>query len=193
MLVFLVLSALYLIGFCLMFDSTTFRWTFVQWGFFGATASLSAVLDVVGFIVGIMCRLNFDKGLVQCLKAEEPLRESSFIQPVEGGENPFDEKVDFPSTHYPTRTFSDTFGSNHEGSLASQLRFQNGPRFFNQSVAPFDLRIDIESVTRPSVVHLSPETDTDSARPLTRKGSQDSTSSYASSTTSGGQSRWVIE
>lgn len=68
MLVFLVLSALYLIGFGLMFDSTTFRWTFVQWGFFGATASLSAALDVVGFIVGIMCRLNFDKGLVQCCK-----------------------------------------------------------------------------------------------------------------------------
>lgn len=68
MLIFLVLSALYLIGFCLMFDSGTFRWTFVQWGFFGAMASLSAFLDLVGFIVGIMCRLNFDKGLVQYCK-----------------------------------------------------------------------------------------------------------------------------
>lgn len=68
MLIFLVLSALYLVGFGLMFDSGTFRWTFVQWGFFGATASLSALLDLVGFVVGIMCRLNFDKGLVQCCK-----------------------------------------------------------------------------------------------------------------------------
>lgn len=193
MLIFLVLSALYLVGFCLMFDSGTFRWTFVQWGFFGAMASLSAFLDLVGFVVGIMCRLNFDKGLVQYLKAEEPLRECSFIQPVEDGENPFDEKFDFPSTHHPIPTFSDTLGSNHGGSLVSQLRFQKGPRFFNQSAAPFDLRVDIESVTRPSAAHLTPETDTDSVRPLTRKGSQNSTSSDASSAASGGRSRWVIE
>jgi hypothetical protein len=68
MLIFLVLSALYFAGFCLLFDSGTFRWTFVQWGFFGAMASLSAFLDIVASIVGIMCRLNFDKGLVQCCK-----------------------------------------------------------------------------------------------------------------------------
>jgi hypothetical protein len=68
MMVFLVLSALYLIGWGLMFDSGTFRWTFVEWGFFGSTATLSAVLVLVGFIVGIMCRLNFDKGLVNYRK-----------------------------------------------------------------------------------------------------------------------------
>lgn len=68
MMVFLVLSALYLIGMGLMFDSGTFRWTFVQWGFFGATTTLSALLDIVGLIVGIMCRLNFDKGLVHYCK-----------------------------------------------------------------------------------------------------------------------------
>jgi hypothetical protein len=68
MMIFLVLSALYLIGWSLMFDSETFRWTFVEWGFFGATATLSALLDVVGFVVGVMCRLNFDKGLVNYCK-----------------------------------------------------------------------------------------------------------------------------
>lgn len=127
------------------------------------------------------------------VKAEEPLRECSFIQPVEDRENPFDEKFDFPSTHHPIPTFSDTFGSNHGSSLTTQLRFQKGPRFFNQSAVPFDLGVDIESVTRPSAAHLSREADTDSARPLARNGSQNSTSSHASSTTSGGQSRWVIE
>jgi hypothetical protein len=126
------------------------------------------------------------------VKAEEPLRECSFIQPVEDGENPFDEKFDFPSTHHPIPTFSDTFPSSH-GSSLTQLRFQKGPRFFDPSAAPFDLGVDIESVTRPSAAHLSREADTDSAHPLTRKGSQNSTSSHASSTTSGGQSRWVIE
>lgn len=64
MMVFLVLSALYLVGWGAMFDSPTFRWTFVTWGFFGVMASASAVLVLIGFIVGIMCRLNFDKGFV---------------------------------------------------------------------------------------------------------------------------------
>jgi len=63
MAVFLVLCALYLIAWGLMFDSTTFRWTFIQWTFFGAMATLSAILALIDLIVGIMCRLNFDKGM----------------------------------------------------------------------------------------------------------------------------------
>ena len=69
MIVFLILSALYLVGWGLMFDSGTFRWTFVQWGFFGAMASVSALLDLIGFIVGIMCRLNFGQGLSHYCKS----------------------------------------------------------------------------------------------------------------------------
>lgn len=68
MMVFLVLSALYLVGWGTMFDSPTFRWTFVTWGFFGAMATASAVLVLIGLIVGIMCRLNFDKGFVHYCK-----------------------------------------------------------------------------------------------------------------------------
>lgn len=64
MIVFIVLSALYLVGWGAMFDSPTFRWTFVEWGFFGSMAANSAVLVLIGLIVGIMCRMNFDKGLV---------------------------------------------------------------------------------------------------------------------------------
>ena len=63
MAVFLVLSALYLISWGLMFDSKTFRWTFFQWTFFGSIATLSATLVIIDLMVGIMCRLNFDKGL----------------------------------------------------------------------------------------------------------------------------------
>jgi hypothetical protein len=68
MMVFLVLSAGYLVGFGLMFDSETFRWTYVEWGFFGSTVTISALLTLISFIVGIMCRLNFDKGLVHYRK-----------------------------------------------------------------------------------------------------------------------------
>jgi Na+/alanine symporter len=63
MAVFLLLSALYVIGWGLMFDSTTFRWTYFQWSYFGAIVTLSAILAIMDLIVGIMCRLNFDKGL----------------------------------------------------------------------------------------------------------------------------------
>jgi len=68
MMVFLVLSALYLLGFGLMFDAETFRWTFVEWGFFGSTVSISALLTLIALVVGIMCRLNFNKGLVHYCK-----------------------------------------------------------------------------------------------------------------------------
>jgi hypothetical protein len=210
MIVFLILSALYLVGWGLMFDSGTFRWTFVQWGFFGAMASVSALLDLIGFIVGIMCRLNFGQGLSHYCKstillawscrhihplvsvnAEEPLRDS-FIQTVPGEGNISDEKFDFPSTRHPIPTFSITFGSNDEVPRPDQMRFQTT---FNRSAAPLDVPVDIESVTNstpPRTVFPI------STRPLTRSGSEHSTSSQASSTMtmnapSIGRSRWVIE
>jgi hypothetical protein len=193
MMVFLTLSALYLIGWGLMFDSGTFRWTFVQWGFFGAMASVSALLVLIGFVVGIMCRLNFDKGLVHYLNAEEPLRDS-FIQTVPGEETLSDEKFDFPSTRFPIPTFTAMFGSDDEA------RFQAGPRIINQSAVPFDPPVDTESGTNSSVVHSTPPQTVPqgSTRPLTRHGSEHSTYSQASSTVtmnapSIGRSRWVIE
>jgi hypothetical protein len=68
MILFLVLSGLYLVGWGTMFDSPTFRWTFVTWGFFGAMVSVSALLVLVGLVVGIMCLLNFNKGLINYRK-----------------------------------------------------------------------------------------------------------------------------
>jgi len=198
MVIFLVLSALYLIGWGIMFDSETFRWTFVEWGFFGATATLSALLVIVGFVVGVMCRLNFNKGLANYLNAESPIRGDSFIQTTP--ENPSDEKFDFPSTRHPIPTFSATLGPNDKGPFSSQMGFQAGPRFFNQSAASFDPQVDIESVAGSSPGRsVSPETvSVDSTYSLSREGSQRSTSSYASSTVaingpSVGQPRWVIE
>jgi hypothetical protein len=63
MLVFLVLSFGYLAGWGAMFASTTFRWTFAQWRFFSLIASGSVLLTLVAFILGVVCRLNFGKGL----------------------------------------------------------------------------------------------------------------------------------
>ncbi|KAH9968726.1 hypothetical protein BC827DRAFT_276462 [Russula dissimulans] len=194
MMVFLVLSAGYLVGFGLMFDSETFRWTYVEWGFFGSTVTISALLTLISFIVGIMCRLNFDKGLVHYLKGEEPLREDSFIQTDSGAGNPFGEKFDFPSTRYPIPTFSATVGPNEEGYLPSRM----GPRFFNHSALPFESQVEPTSVTRLSGAQsMSPDTDSPGTGHLSRHGSQHSNSSQVSSITLNepfmGQSRWVIE
>ncbi|KAH8997468.1 hypothetical protein EDB92DRAFT_2061794 [Lactarius akahatsu] len=193
MAVFLVLSALYVIGWGLMFDSTTFRWTFVQWTFFASMATLSAVLAIIDLIVGIMCRLNFDKGLPNYLNAQEPLADDSFIQarPAEG--NAYDEKVDFPSTVHPVPTFSAAFKPSTEFRAPGQTGLHLGPRFFNRSAAPSVQHVDVESL---SAVHpASPESVNPGSTQLVRAGSQYSTSSSSTVTTteSVGRSRWVIE
>lgn len=63
MFIFLVLSILYLAGWSVMFFSTTFRWTFVTWSFFSVMACASVFLTVLSFILGVVCRYNFGKGL----------------------------------------------------------------------------------------------------------------------------------
>jgi hypothetical protein len=63
MMIFLVLCIGYLVGYGVMFVSDTFRWTFVQWRFFSLMAMGSVVLNVLAFILGVICRVNFGKGL----------------------------------------------------------------------------------------------------------------------------------
>jgi hypothetical protein len=65
MFAFLALSVGYLAGWAAMFDSIAFRWTFVTWTFFGVMASASVFLTLVAFILGIICRVNFGKGLIR--------------------------------------------------------------------------------------------------------------------------------
>lgn len=51
-----------------MFASATFRWTFVTWQFFSFVATASAVLTLLALILGLVCRLNFGKGLLRYRK-----------------------------------------------------------------------------------------------------------------------------
>lgn len=48
-----------------MFANATFRWTFVTWQFFSLIAIASALLTLSAFILGLVCRLNFGKGLLR--------------------------------------------------------------------------------------------------------------------------------
>ena len=134
------------------------------------------------------------------VNAEEPIQEDTFIQTAPGEGSLSDEKFDFPSTRHPIPTFAVTFGSNDEVPLPGQMRSQMGPRVFNQSAAPFDQPAYPESVTNSSMVYPTQSVPPGSTRPLTRHGSEHSTSSNASSSStmtmdapSIGRSRWVIE
>lgn len=63
MLIFLIVALLYLGGWGSMFAAPTFRWTFTQWRFFSIMASASVFLALVTFVLGVVCRVNFGKGL----------------------------------------------------------------------------------------------------------------------------------
>ncbi|TFY71140.1 hypothetical protein EVG20_g1872 [Dentipellis fragilis] len=223
MMAFLVLSLLYIAGLGAMFDSTTFRWTFVQWRFFSVIISLSAALALIAFGLGLACRLNFGKGLPRYLNAQEELPGDDFVPVTPHGLGVQDpEKVDFPSNDSPIPTFSAAFGSGSEVPPPSQMKFaprQMGPRFNDPSAEPFEqLRVDIPAPplarqgsspnsTSPMARYGSPTY----ARSLTRHGTQASQSSFASMTSSnvshstggsspgssegtiGGRMRWVIE
>ena len=106
-----------------MFDSTSFRWTYMTWTFFGVMTSTSVFLALTAFILGIVCRINFGKGLVQCrefelfillllsrayavaVNAEEPIPDD-FV-PVNYGDDP--EKFPFPSDSRAVPTYSAVF------------------------------------------------------------------------------------
>ncbi|KAI0067923.1 hypothetical protein BV25DRAFT_1876789 [Artomyces pyxidatus] len=209
MVVFLVLSVLYLLGFGVMFDSTTFRWTFVQWGFFSVVTTVSAILTLLAFLVGLACRMNFDKGLTRYLNAQEPLSGDDFA-PLYGEKGSDEEKFDFPSNDRPIPTFSAAFGSGTEVPPPSQMfpagARQKGPRFYNSSAQPFESSSDI---AEPAAAYTggSPTSST-GQRPLVRHGSdrsQHSFTSFASTSSDGrgrsssggstatAKARWVIE
>ncbi|KIM85451.1 hypothetical protein PILCRDRAFT_817474, partial [Piloderma croceum F 1598] len=139
MLIFLVLSFGYLAGWGAMFSSTTFRWTFVQWLFFALIASSSVILTFVALILGLICRLNFGKGLPRYLSAQEPIPDERIPDPYASRTRERDpEKVDFPSHAHAIPTFSAAFGSGDEVPPPNQMFAgrQRGPRFYN---APTEL------------------------------------------------------
>ncbi|CAL1696283.1 unnamed protein product [Somion occarium] len=141
MLLFLVLSFLYLVGWSSMFASATFRWTFSQWTFFSLMAAASVILAGTTFVLGLYCRVNFGKGLTRYLNSEHMLEDE--FTPVNGpsffSEKGDMEKVDFPSNLTPIPTFSATLGPGapppaHMGYAPRIM----GPRFFANSPSSYE-------------------------------------------------------
>jgi hypothetical protein len=203
MLIFLALSFAYLVGWGVMFLSTTFRWTYVQWQFFGAMASASVILTLMSAILGVICRFNFGKGLSRYRKlldaivsdvlssnffisvnAHQTLPGDDFTPVTPGGTDL--EKVAFPSNEKPIPTYSATFGSGPEVPLPTQMfASRMGPRFFNASTEPFEFQSNASPVTAPLPVLTRTESDKSSKDvPLVRRGTRESDRSTKSSSSS---------
>lgn len=207
MFVFLVLSILYLGGWGVMFLSDTFRWSFFEWRFFALMASASVFLTVVAFVLGVICRYNFGKGLPRYLNAQEPLPGDDFT-PVYNSDM---EKIDFPSNEKPIPTFSATFGSGPEVPPPSHMFAPRaprmGPRFYNQAAEPFEtprntIASPTPALTRTSsvdsnqsstVMHSDTRSITKSVGTLATYYSYSPTEGSPRNDTVVGGKRWVIE
>ncbi|KAF9270578.1 hypothetical protein L218DRAFT_914723 [Marasmius fiardii PR-910] len=176
MLIFLGLSLCYLAGWSVMFVSDTFRWTFIHWMFFRIMAVLSVLLTIVAFVLGVICRCNFGKGLPRYLNAQEPLPGDDFTTVYQTSDI---EKVNFPSSEKPIPTFSAAFGRGTEVPPPSQMfpvRGSNGPRFFQRSAVPFESPQGSEGyITPPESVMTRDNSRSDT---LSRNSSVGSAKSY---------------
>ncbi|KAF8528035.1 hypothetical protein BU17DRAFT_38723 [Hysterangium stoloniferum] len=191
-LAFLGLSIIFIGLWAAMFDSISFRWTFMLWPFFAVMAIVSGTLIVLTFILGLACRFNFGKGLPHYLNSEEPLDGDDFdpVYPDTHGGNASDhEKVDYPSVERPVPTFSAAFGGGDEALRPADTHFSppRGPEgmFLQQSE-------QVHSVTRSFSTSSSmvPEVH------LARSDTQSSAASDRSDSTTSSinrAKRWVIE
>jgi len=82
MVIFLGITFLIIVGWSVMFYSIVYRWTFMQWPYFGCFTVASLVLVIATMVLGTVCRLNFGKGLAQYLHAEAALASSNFAPEV---------------------------------------------------------------------------------------------------------------
>ncbi|TFK37643.1 hypothetical protein BDQ12DRAFT_150777 [Crucibulum laeve] len=79
---FLLVAFLITLGWLIMFYSIVYRWTFVQWPFLGCFTVASLILLVASIALGVICRLNFGKGLAEYLRAEAALASSNFAPEI---------------------------------------------------------------------------------------------------------------
>lgn len=191
MLVFLALSVGYLAGWAAMFDSISFRWTYMTWTFFGVMTSTSVFLTLVALILGIICRINFGKGLVRYLNAEELIPED-FV-PVNYGDDP--EKFAFPSDDREVPTFPVTFGPGQEVSPSQMFPppiWQTFTTHEGSFSVPGAIQVPSAALAR------QPSAQSYNTVNVERHQSKSSTHSSISTSSSGSGSvahskRWVIE
>jgi len=124
MLVFLVLSALLIAAWAFMFVSRAFRVTFMTWTFFALMSVCAVTLTLLTLVFGILCRVNFGRGLKQYLQVEDE-KMNVCTSPEPPVEYERAEKIAYPEPIVPT--FSLHFGEwiDNQGSpkrTPTQLR-----------------------------------------------------------------------
>ncbi|OSD05908.1 hypothetical protein PYCCODRAFT_1404746 [Trametes coccinea BRFM310] len=194
MTVFLGVAGFVLVGWASMFIAATFRWTYVTWLFFSLMTTAAVLLIVITLILGIVCRINFGKGLTRYLNAQEELGEDDYQTP---GEKADSEKVAFPSTDLPIPTYSVAFGGGSSGQDVpppSQMRFaprQMGPRFYTSTQSSASNPFSTPSPTDGSGSVLSRQDSRSSQHSQTSVRSAGSNASSSAGSARG--KRWVIE
>ena len=63
MLIFLGIALYVIGGWAAMFVAATFSWTYATWLFFSLMTTAAVLLALTTLVLGIVCRLNFGKGL----------------------------------------------------------------------------------------------------------------------------------
>lgn len=76
--IFLALCLFYVTGWSLMFKAKEYQWTWLQWPFFACMTIASLMTLILAGVCGILCWLNFGKGLASYLEAEAQLAKSNF-------------------------------------------------------------------------------------------------------------------
>jgi len=117
MMAFLVISALLLLQWVLMFVSNYYRLVFSTWTFFGMMSVAAAIVTTLALCLGVVCRLNFGQGLPHYLQNQELTEDISAdgqYQDLEKGE-----KVGFPTdTGIPSfaKAFDESRTSHYSGN-----------------------------------------------------------------------------
>ncbi|KDR74112.1 hypothetical protein GALMADRAFT_250902 [Galerina marginata CBS 339.88] len=78
MVFFLAIGFCIISGWAIMFYSIVYRWSFMQWPFLGCFTVASFILLISSMTLGVVCRVNFGKGLAQYLHAESTLASLNF-------------------------------------------------------------------------------------------------------------------
>ncbi|KAF8961595.1 hypothetical protein BDZ97DRAFT_1759777 [Flammula alnicola] len=78
MVIFLAIGFIITAGWAIMFYSIVFRWTFMQWPYLGCFTVASFILLISTMALGVVCRMNFDRGLAEYLHAESTLASLNF-------------------------------------------------------------------------------------------------------------------
>jgi hypothetical protein len=149
MLIFLITAFVLLSCWGVMFYSLVYRWTLEQWPYLACFTFASFILIIASMVLGIVCWLNFNKGLAEYLNVEDALASANFMpevfkHDVEKGSSDFTIKQDprivafdrelaqptfYLSSPLPNDKYHKSTSSISKDSISSDLHYSLKPPF----------------------------------------------------------------